>query len=67
MSQLDISISFSHLCGLIFCFYVFLHYITVVLIKFWYNQKLRSLNHEELSIQLNKIDNTIFIKRILKL
>nr|AER54597.1 ATP synthase F0 subunit 8 [Nemopsis bachei] len=67
MSQLDVSITFSHFFVFAFCFYVFLHYITVFLIKFWYNQKLRSLEHEELSLQLKKIDNTIFIKRILKL
>nr|ALO20685.1 ATP synthase F0 subunit 8 [Leuckartiara octona] len=67
MSQLDVSISFSHLFGLLFCFYIFLHYITIVLVQFWYNKKLRSLDHEELSIQLEKIDNTFFVKRILKL
>nr|ALO20672.1 ATP synthase F0 subunit 8 [Catablema vesicarium] len=67
MSQLDVSISFSHLLGLIFCFYIFLHYVTILLVQFWYNQKLRSLDHEELSIQLEKLDNTVLIKRILKL
>lgn len=67
MSQLDTSISFSHFFGLILCFYVFLHYITIILIKFWYNQKLRSLEQEELEKQLEKLDNSILIKRILKL
>nr|ALO20633.1 ATP synthase F0 subunit 8 [Melicertum octocostatum] len=67
MSQLDVSISFSHLCGLIICFYVFIHYVTIILIQFWYNQKLRSLSEEELMIQLEKLDNTVVLKRILKL
>lgn len=67
MSQLDISISFSHLFGLLLCFYVFIHYISVNLIQYWYNSKLRSLNYEELSIELEELDNTIIIKRILKL
>nr|CUS58602.1 TPA: ATP synthase F0 subunit 8 [Podocoryna carnea] len=67
MSQLDISISFSHLIGLVICFYIFIHYVSVLLIRFWYNQKLRSLDYEDLSVELKKLDDTIFIKRILKL
>nr|CUS58564.1 TPA: ATP synthase F0 subunit 8 [Hydractinia symbiolongicarpus] len=67
MSQLDLSISFSHLIGLIICFYIFLNFVTILLVKFWYNQKVRSLDFEELDNQLNKIDSNIFIKRILKL
>nr|ALO20646.1 ATP synthase F0 subunit 8 [Ptychogena lactea] len=67
MSQLDVSISFSHLCGLILCFYIFTHYITILLIQFWYNKKLRSLGEEELMEQLEKLDKTIILKRILKL
>lgn len=67
MSQLDVSISFSHLIVFLVCFYIFLHYITISLIKYWYNQKLRSLEYEELSKELKRLDNTIFIKKILKL
>lgn len=67
MSQLDLSISFSHLIGLIICFYIFLNFVTILLVKFWYNQKVRSLDFEELDNQLNKVDSNIFIKRILKL
>lgn len=67
MSQLDVSISFSHLCGLIFCFYIFIHYMSILLIQFWYNKKLRSLNDQELSEELNKLDKTIILKKILKL
>jgi len=67
MSQLDISISFSHLIGLLLCFYVFIHYIMVLVIQYWYNEKLRNLNQDELVQELSKIDNSILIKRILKL
>lgn len=67
MSQLDVSITFSHLVIFLICFYIFLHFITISLIKYWYNQKLRSLEYEELTKELSKLDNTIFIKRILKL
>ena len=67
MSQLDISISFSHLFGLLFCFYLFIHYISINLIQYWYNNKLRSLSHEDLSLELKELDNTVIIKRILKL
>ena len=67
MSQLDTSIAFSHLCGLVLCFYIFVHYITIILIQFWYNQKLRSLDDEELSKELEELDKTIILKKILKL
>lgn len=67
MSQLDISISFSQLVGLLFCFYIFLHYVIVLTVRYWYNKKLRSLSEEELSKEWVKIDNSIIIKRILKL
>ena len=67
MSQLDVSISFSHLCGLIFCFYIFIHYMSILLIQFWYNKKLRSLNDQELLEELSKLDKTIILKKILKL
>ena len=67
MSQLDISISFSQLIGLLFCFYMFLHYVIVLVVRYWYNKKLRSLSEEELSKEWVKIDNSIIIKRILKL
>lgn len=67
MSQLDISISFSHLIGFLFCFYIFIHYVIVIVIQYWYNEKLRNLSQDELVQELAKIDNSIVIKRILKL
>jgi len=67
MSQLDISISFSHLIGLLICFYIFIHYIMIIVIQYWYNEKLRNLSQDELVQELTKIDNSILIKRILKL
>lgn len=67
MSQLDISITFSHFCGLVLFLYVFLYYMVTLLIKFWYNKKLRSLDNENLRQELNKLDNNLIIKKILKL
>lgn len=67
MSQLDVSISLSHFFGLLFCFYMFLHYVTIILIRFWYNQKLRLLEYECLEEQIGKLDSINLIKRILKL
>ena len=67
MSQLDISISFSHLIGFLLCFYIFIHYVMIIVIQYWYNEKLRNLSQDELAKELTKIDNSILIKRILKL
>ena len=64
MSQLDMSISFNNVIALVICFYIFLHYVVVL---FWYNQKLRLLSEEELLIQFNEIDNSIILKKILKM
>lgn len=67
MSQLDISISFSQIIGLLFCFYLFLHYVIILMVQHWYNKKLRSLSEEDFDKEWAKIDNSIIIKRILKL
>nr|ALO20620.1 ATP synthase F0 subunit 8 [Rathkea octopunctata] len=67
MSQLDFSITFTHFFGFLFCFYIFTHYLVVVLVRFWYNQKLRDLTGDELTEELKRVDNSVFIKRILKL
>ena len=67
MSQLDVSISFSNLIGLLFCFSLFIYFVIVITVQYWYNEKLRNMNQEELSKELIKIDNSIIIKRILKL
>lgn len=67
MSQLDVSISFSNLIGLLFCFSIFIYFVVIITVQYWYNNKLRNLNSEELSKKLIKIDNSVIIKRILKL
>lgn len=67
MSQLDLSISFSHLLGLMICFYVFLHYTTVLIIQYWYNDKLRSLEEDEMKKEVKEIEKSIVLKKILKL
>lgn len=43
MSQLDISISFSQLIGLLVCFYFFIFYIINILITYFYNKRIREL------------------------
>lgn len=67
MSQLDISISFSQIVGLLFCFYVFTYYIILLITQYWYNNKLRFISEDDLKENLEKIDNNLIIKRILKL
>lgn len=67
MSQLDLSISFSHLLGLIMCFYIFLHYATVLMIQYWYNNKLRSFEKDEMKKEIEEIEKSIILKKILKL
>nr|WJJ70016.1 ATP synthase F0 subunit 8 [Physonectae sp.] len=66
MSQLDMSISFYHIIGLILCFYIFIHLVLIILTKYLYNKKIR-LNNIDLKIFLSNKDNINFIKRILKI
>lgn len=67
MSQLDISISFSHLVVFLICFNIFIYWVGVNLLRYWYNIKLRSLEEEELTKQLDKLDNIVYLRKILKL
>ena len=67
MSQLDLSISFSHLLGLIVCFYVFLHYTTILIIQYWYNNKLRLFEEDEMKKEIEEIEKSLILKKILKL
>ena len=67
MSQLDLSISFSHLFGLIVCFYIFLHYTTILVIQYWYNNKLRFLEEAEMKKEVGQVEKSIILKKILKL
>lgn len=66
MSQLDISIFYSHLFGLLLTFYIFSHFIVIILINFYYNMKLRGLEIEEGIIEKVSSNNTEIITRILE-
>lgn len=66
MSQLDISIFYSHLFGLLLTFYIFSHFIVLVLIKFYYNNKLRNLELELKMVKINDINNTNTLLKILE-
>nr|ALO20825.1 ATP synthase F0 subunit 8 [Eudendrium capillare] len=67
MSQLDISISFSHLISLLFVFYLFIYYVTYLLIYYWYNLKFRFLKDKALDVNMENFDNSVLLKKILKL
>lgn len=67
MSQLDVTISFSQLIGLIFFLYIFFYYVVILVIQYWYNDKLRNLSSQDLNKEFKKLDNTIILKRILKI
>nr|YP_010890028.1 ATP synthase F0 subunit 8 [Apolemia rubriversa]WJJ70040.1 ATP synthase F0 subunit 8 [Apolemia rubriversa] len=66
MSQLDMSIYFYHMTGLVICFYIFIHLTSTILIKYWYNKKIRinDIDYDD-SKKIN--NNIIFIKKILKI
>lgn len=50
MSQLDISIFYSHLLSLLITFYIFAHFAVMILSVYYYNFKLRNIdNQKELS------------------
>nr|YP_010889989.1 ATP synthase F0 subunit 8 [Bargmannia elongata]WJJ69976.1 ATP synthase F0 subunit 8 [Bargmannia elongata] len=66
MSQLDMSISFYHIIGLLFCFYIFIHLTLNILVKYWYNKKIRD-NDVFLSDFFKSDENLVFLKRIFKI
>ena len=66
MSQLDMSIYFYHMTGLVICFYIFIHLTSTILIKYWYNKKIR-ISDIDYSDSGKISDNIIFIKKILKI
>jgi len=57
MSQLDVSIFYSHLFTLILTFYMFSHLVVAILINFYYNMKVRGLEAED-SISQNFENNS---------
>lgn len=64
MSQLDISIFYSHLFGLLLVIYVFSHFVVIILSNYYYNIKLRNYKDDNLSVessQINKVDTLLKI------
>nr|UAV89293.1 ATP synthase F0 subunit 8 [Cladonema multiramosum] len=63
MSQLDISISFSQLIGLLFCFYFFIFYIINILITYFYNRRIRELELEKSKVFHKEESKSILVLR----
>jgi len=64
MSQLDISIFYSHLLGLLLILYIFAHFAVIILSTYYYNTKLRNLeDHTELHLleDVNKVETLMKI------
>lgn len=67
MSQLDITISFSQLIGLLIVFYFFIYYIISIVLQYWYNKYLRINEINEVKESLYKEESSVeILKRILK-
>lgn len=64
MSQLDISIFYSHLLGLLLVLYVFAHFAVIILSTYHYNSKLRNLEDQDevkFSEEVNKVETLVKI------
>nr|WOE90989.1 ATP synthase F0 subunit 8 [Zygocanna sp. MKL-2023] len=64
MSQLDISIFYSHLLGLFLVLYIFAHFAVIIISTYYYNNKLRNLEDQTtllFSSELNKVETLIRI------
>ena len=65
MSQLDISIFYSHLFGLLLVFYIFSHFVVLVLVNFYYNTKIRYIELKSSQLEIIEGSNTNIIIKIL--
>ena len=65
MSQLDISIFYSHLFGLLLVFYIFSHFVVLVLVNFYYNTKIRDIELKSSQLEIIEGSNTNIIIKIL--
>lgn len=66
MSQLDISIFYSHLFGLLLTFYIFSHFVVLVLTTYYYNNTLRNLESESELIEVENVKNVNILMKILE-
>ena len=65
MSQLDISIFYSHLFCLLLSLYIFSHIAVVIVINYFYNLKVRELENEFTSSMEENSNNTSILIKIL--
>ena len=65
MSQLDISIFYSHLFCLLLSLYIFSHVAVVIVINYFYNLKVRELENEFTSSMEENSNNTNILIKIL--
>lgn len=64
MSQLDISIFYSHLFGLLLTIYIFAHFVVIILTTYYYNNKLRNYSDDSKQVdssEVNKLNTLIKI------
>lgn len=66
MSQLDLSIFYSHLFALLLTFYIFSHFAVLILTTYYYNNKLRDLESDQELIEMEKISNVNTLIKILE-
>ena len=65
MSQLDISIFYSHLLGLLITLYVFAHFAVIMLSTYYYNSKLRNLEESSETLITNEVNKVNTLLKIL--
>lgn len=66
MSQLDLSIFYNHLFGLLLTFYIFSHFVVLILSTYFYNDKLRDLELHVSKIKINKVNSISTLTKILE-
>nr|AER54570.1 ATP synthase F0 subunit 8 [Laomedea flexuosa]AER54610.1 ATP synthase F0 subunit 8 [Obelia longissima] len=66
MSQLDLSIFYNHLFGLLLTFYIFSHFVVLILSTYFYNGKLRDLELHVSKIKINKVNSISTLTKILE-
>jgi len=66
MSQLDISIPFNQLLTIIIFLYLYISYVLLCVRNYLQNQKSRSTKDLKSGIDKNKLNNILWLKKILK-
>nr|AMK01502.1 ATP synthase F0 subunit 8 [Mitrocomella polydiademata] len=66
MSQLDISIFYSHLFGLLLTIYIFAHFVVIVLTTYYYNNKLRNYSDDSISLDTTETNKLNTLMKILE-